>query len=527
MIKINGPIGAIEAGGTKFVCAFGSSLEDIKCSDNRIELPTGDNPHEKLVEVIQWFKNKEIEHGQSLKSIGIASFGPICLDRSSPQYGYITSTPKPNWSNFNIVGTVRSAFPGIPIGFDTDVNGAALGEWQWGAAQGLENFVYITIGTGIGAGGMINGRLLHGLMHPEMGHMRLRRIDGDSFPGVCAFHRDCWEGLCSGLAMRDRAGEPAEMLSANHEAWNFEIDYTAQAIVNIICALSPQRIILGGSVCKGGALGRDSFLNKVRGQIRVYLNNYIQSPCIVCPDVVNFIVSPALEDHAGIAGALLLGHHAQTSGKNNSTNEQECSCKMTDTCYSESWKKAFDIVKLENELINHRLTSLLATNAFLFTGVYFTFKLLFSDNHTPKIAYVSYMILYIVISMFGILSSYITGKGVRAASRQIRASSRWLYHTTKDAGKTYKNKVPLPPIVGIKTNFLLTKNEDSYKDEYQLGRDETDDIQIMSAGLIYMPHILFFTWIFFAIFGIAIFLLTIFSVDNQYPHILVSSCRFL
>ncbi|MHC1789002.1 ROK family protein [Solidesulfovibrio sp.] len=310
MIEINGPIGAIEAGGTKFVCAFGSSLEDIKCSNNRIELPTGDNPHETLAKVIQWFKRKEIQHGQSLKSIGIASFGPICLDKASPKYGYITTTPKPNWSNFDIVGTVQSDFPGITIGFDTDVNGAALGEWQWGAAQGLDDFVYITIGTGIGAGGMTNGKLMHGMMHPEMGHMILRRIHGDSFPGVCIYHNDCWEGLCSGVAISARTGIPAESLTADSEAWAYEAQYTAQAIVNIIYILSPQRIILGGSVSKGGKIGQSSFIKTLQKKTINLLNNYMPSDNAIHSIHRDFIVPPILGDLSGISGAFILGNHS-------------------------------------------------------------------------------------------------------------------------------------------------------------------------------------------------------------------------
>ncbi len=183
----------------------------------KASFPTGDDPARLLAEVFGWLRAQEERWG-ALQGLGIASFGPVDLDVSSPTYGWITSTPKPGWRNVDIVGKAKEIFPEIPIGFDTDVGGAALGEHAWGRASGLSDFVYITVGTGIGAGAMAGGRLVHGLVHPEMGHMLLPRIPGDSFPGVCPFHGACWEGLCSGPALQARTGMRAEEIPADHPA---------------------------------------------------------------------------------------------------------------------------------------------------------------------------------------------------------------------------------------------------------------------------------------------------------------------
>jgi len=307
MVMSEGPIGAIEAGGTKFICAFGSSLDDILTDNNRISIPTGTDPDRTLADVIAWFRQQETRHSVKMRAIGLACFGPVCLDVSSPEYGHITTTPKPNWSGFDIVGTLENAFPGLPVGFDTDVNGAALGEWQWGAAQGLDNFVYITIGTGIGAGAMVNGKLLHGMMHPEMGHMHLHRIDGDLFAGACEFHRDCWEGLCSGVAILQRTGKTAEALLPDHEAWGLEARYIAQAITNMIYILSPQKIIIGGSIMKGGQLGRDILFHNIQTNVLSDINSYLNIKILDRDSITYFITPPGLAHNSGIAGALLLG----------------------------------------------------------------------------------------------------------------------------------------------------------------------------------------------------------------------------
>ena len=297
-------VGAIEAGGTKFVCAVGTSPQDLI----RTEFPTGDRPAQVLSEVTNWLGEQQRTRG-NLQAIGIGSFGPVDLDNSSPTYGYITSTPKLAWKNTDIVGAVRRTFPDMPVGFDTDVNAAALGEYYWGSATGLEDFVYITIGTGIGAGGFAGGELLHGLVHPEMGHMLLRRVPGDTFEGACPFHGACWEGLCSGPAIMKRSGMPAPDLPPDHEAWSLETQYIAYALANIVCVLSPRRIIIGGSIRKAGRLGSDRFFQMIREKVQLALNGYVASPALG-EDIDGFIVPPLLGDDAGVCGAIALAQEA-------------------------------------------------------------------------------------------------------------------------------------------------------------------------------------------------------------------------
>jgi fructokinase len=301
-------VGGIEAGGTKFVCAVGRGPEDVRHARNRVEFATGDNPGRLITRVIDWLREKQQQ--EPLFAIGIASFGPVDLSSGSPKYGHITSTPKPGWANTDLVGPIQRALGNIPVGFDTDTNGAGLGEYFWGRASGLDDFVYVTIGTGIGAGGMVGGRLLHGLVHPETGHLRLPRIDGDTFKGTCIYHGDCWEGLCSGEAIRQRTGMPAEKLPPDHPAWAYETQYIGYAIANIICTLSPRRVIVGGSVSKGGQLGEDAFFRAVRQHVQTALNGYVVSPALIGDGIHDYIVAPLLGDDAGVCGAIALGQCA-------------------------------------------------------------------------------------------------------------------------------------------------------------------------------------------------------------------------
>lgn len=301
---MNALVGAIEAGGTKFVCAVGTCPQDLI----RTQFATGDNPDTVFSEVTNWFVEQQRQRGM-LQAIGIGSFGPVDLDKGSPTYGYITSTPKVGWSNTDIHGAVKMVFPHIPVEIDTDVNGAALGEYYWGNAAGLQDFVYITIGTGIGAGGMAGGQLLHGLVHPEMGHILLPRIPGDTFAGVCPFHGGCWEGLCSGPALLKRSGMSAELLPAEHEAWEMETQYIATAIATIVCVLSPRRVIIGGSVRKGGRLGSERFFQMIRAKVQLVLHDYIVSPALH-EEIGSFIVPPLLGDDAGVCGAIALAQQA-------------------------------------------------------------------------------------------------------------------------------------------------------------------------------------------------------------------------
>lgn len=293
--------GAVEAGGTKFVCLVGRGPDDVR---DQIRFPTS-APDTTLRETVSFFRSAADRFGR-LTSVGIASFGPVDLRPGSPTFGSITSTPKAGWSNVDMVGALRDAF-GVPVGFDTDVNAAALGEWRWGSARGLDTFVYLTIGTGIGGGGMVNGRLMHGLVHPEMGHVRIPHdLTADPFAGVCPFHGDCLEGLASGPAMNARWLKPAEQLPDQHPAWPLEARYLALALVNFICTVSPERIILGG-----GVMARDLLFPLLRQSVLELLNNYVRAEPLL-RDIDHYIVPPALGDRAGVMGALALAERVTT-----------------------------------------------------------------------------------------------------------------------------------------------------------------------------------------------------------------------
>ena len=299
MGPLNKLFGAIEGGGTKFICAVGTSPDDIRLE---IRIPTT-TPEETLGQAVRFFKEAERDLGK-LSALGVACFGPLDPRLDSASYGHILLTTKPGWSNTDVVGTLRSAFD-FPIGFDTDVNGAALGEWTWGAAQGLDTFIYLTIGTGIGGGGMVNGKLMHGLLHPEMGHIMISHDkERDPFEGACPFHQDCFEGLASGPAIEKRWAQKAETLPPDHHAWELEAHYVALGLVNFITALSPQRIIIGG-----GVGGREELLPLIRKNVQTILNGYVQSPSIT-KDIDEYIVPPGLGGRSGILGAIALAKDA-------------------------------------------------------------------------------------------------------------------------------------------------------------------------------------------------------------------------
>lgn len=287
--------GGIEGGGTKFVCAVGTSPEDMRAE---VRFPTT-TPGETLDQAISFFKGFD-----DLAAIGVACFGPLDPRPGSVTYGQILPTPKPGWTGADIVGTLGQAFD-IPIGFDTDVNGAALGELRWGAAQGLDTFIYLTIGTGIGGGAYVNGKLLHGLLHPEMGHIPLPHdLQQDPFEGVCPFHKDCFEGLASGVAMENRWGQPAATLPLEHPAWDLEAHYIANALASYIVTLSPQRIIMGGGVGQN-----EHLLKMVQQKTQSILNGYVKSPAIL-ENIQGYIVPPGLGNRAGVAGAIALAQLA-------------------------------------------------------------------------------------------------------------------------------------------------------------------------------------------------------------------------
>ena len=291
--------GGIEGGGTKFVCAIGNQKGQV-LAETRFPTTT---PDETIKRTVEFFQEQQQTFGE-IAALGFACFGPLDPDPASPTYGHILPTPKPHWTNADVVGPLQKAF-GLPIGFDTDVNGAALGEWRWGAAQGLHTFIYLTIGTGVGGGAMVEGKLLHGLLHPEMGHISLPHDhEKDPFEGNCPFHKDCLEGLCSGPAMEKRWGQRAETLAPDHPAWELEAHYLALAMQTYICTLSPQRIILGGGVPQ-----QPQLLPMVRQKTLALLNGYVQSPAIL-EHIDNYIVSPGLGSLAGVSGAFALAQQA-------------------------------------------------------------------------------------------------------------------------------------------------------------------------------------------------------------------------
>jgi fructokinase len=286
--------GGIEAGGTKWVCAAAPSPAEL---GETVTIPTT-TPGETIGRAAAFFD------GRDPVALGVGSFGPIDLRRSSPTWGHITTTPKPGWAHVDVVGALVEAL-GVPVGFDTDVNAAALGEHRQGAAKGLDTFCYITVGTGIGGGAMAEGRLVHGLLHPELGHMRVPHDhDRDPFAGICPFHGDCLEGLASGEAIRARWNRAGEELHGEPAVWELEADYLALGLVNVICTISPQRIVVGGGVVETPGL-----LPLVRARVRDLLAGYVAVPELT-EDLDSYIVPPALGRLAGVVGALVLAEQA-------------------------------------------------------------------------------------------------------------------------------------------------------------------------------------------------------------------------
>lgn len=283
--------GGIEGGGTKFVCAVGTGPDDLR--EIRFSTTT---PEETIARAIRFFRQVR----EPIAAIGIASFGPIDPNPASPTFGYVTTTPKPGWANTDFAGEVHRAL-GVPVGFDTDVNVAALGEHRWGAAQGLDTFIYLTVGTGLGGGGMVNGRLIHGMMHPEMGHIRIPHDwQTDPYPGACPYHGDCLEGLTCGPAIEGRWGQRGETLPPDHPAWELEAHYLALGLVNFILPLSPQRIIMGG-----GVMEQRHLFPRIQDRVRYFLNGYVKTPQIT-EDIEHYIVPPALGNRSGVLGAIAL-----------------------------------------------------------------------------------------------------------------------------------------------------------------------------------------------------------------------------
>jgi fructokinase len=290
--------GGIEAGGTKFVCVVGTGPDDIQAR-TRIDTTL---PGPTLDTAVEFFRDV-VASGADIAAIGIASFGPIELRPGHPDYGSITHTPKPDWSGTDMVGPFAEAL-GVPVGFDTDVNGAALAEGRWGAARGLGTFVYVTVGTGIGGGVVANGGPVHGLVHPEIGHVFVPRVEGDTFPGSCPYHGDCLEGMASGFAMQQRWGRRAEELEDDEFAVALatEASYLASGFRNIVYAIAPERIVFGGGVSEMPGL-----LPRVRAALTERLGGY---PGLPEHDGDGFVVSPALGGAAGSVGSLVLATRA-------------------------------------------------------------------------------------------------------------------------------------------------------------------------------------------------------------------------
>ena len=275
-------VGGIEAGGTKWLCAVGIGPDEIATTET---IPTT-TPAETIGRAIAFF-----ERQGAVAAIGIGCFGPVDLRPGSPTWGWITTTPKPGWANTDVAGVVGAGL-GVPVAFDTDVNAAALGEHRWGAAVGLDTFCYVTVGTGIGGGAIAGGQIVHGLLHPEFGHMRIPHdLDADPFPGSCPYHGDCWEGLAAGPALEARWGRPPRELVDEEPVWRLQAHYVALGLANVVAVLSPERIVLGGGVMEVPGL-----LELVRAEVDMLLAGYVATE----------IVPPALGRLSGALGAVAL-----------------------------------------------------------------------------------------------------------------------------------------------------------------------------------------------------------------------------
>jgi fructokinase len=283
-------IGAIEAGGTKFVCGIGNEHGEIA---ERISFPTR-GPEETMADVIAFFRDKQVE------AFGIGSFGPIGLNPSQPDYGCFTTTPKPGWAGYPMLAEMGRHFS-VPMRWDTDVNAAALGEATWGAAKGLGSCVYYTIGTGVGVGVYVEGKPVHGLVHPEGGHVLIRRHPDDTFAGNCPYHGDCLEGMAAGPALERRWQIKGSDIPADHEAWTLEAYYIGQAVAGTILLLSPEKVILGG-----GVMHQRQLFPLIREEVRRALNGYV-SAAAVQEGIDDYIIAPGLGDNAGLCGAVALG----------------------------------------------------------------------------------------------------------------------------------------------------------------------------------------------------------------------------
>ena len=284
--------GALEAGGTKFICALGDAQGDLHASTR---LETRD-PQATLAAVERWFQ-EITPPGATLRALGVGAFGPLDLTPGSARFGWITTTPKPGWRDTDLAGRLGRAL-GCPVRIDTDVNAAALAELRWGAGRGLASLAYVTVGTGIGAGIVHHGVPVHGMLHPELGHVRVRRHPQDAhFEGICPFHGDCLEGLASGPAIVARSGRRLEQAPAGHPIWTIESDYLGQLCALLVLSHSPHRIVLGGGVMQAG------LYPSIHERMRYWLGGYIASPAL---QEATYVGPPGLGGESGVRGALAL-----------------------------------------------------------------------------------------------------------------------------------------------------------------------------------------------------------------------------
>lgn len=296
-------LAGVELGGTKCVCILGTGPDDIRAEER---LPTL-APEVTLARIHAVIDEWRSAHGP-VAALGVASFGPLDLNPSSATYGYIRSTTKPAWSHTNLLGSIANTLR-VPVRLNTDVNGAALAEGRWGAATGLENFAYITVGTGVGVGLIVNGQPVQGFSHTEMGHVRIARMPGDLWPGACPFHGDCVEGLASGPAIEARTGAPAETLGPEHAAWNTVVHALAQLLHTIVLSTAPERILIGGGV----VASRSFLLERVRGELQRSLNRYLQLAELEA-GLDQYVAPPGLGTRAGPLGAIALAEDALRAG---------------------------------------------------------------------------------------------------------------------------------------------------------------------------------------------------------------------
>lgn len=290
--------GGVETGGTWCVCALGVGPRKLE----HIERFPTTAPEETIARIVEFFKS-----GPRPAAIGIGSFGPVDTDPMSPSWGSVTTTPKPGWRNVPVAAMVRDALA-VPVAFDHDVAMAALGEYRWGAGRDVSALSYVTVGTGIGTGLLIDGRPWHGLLHPEVGHIRVPHDHArDPFPGMCPSHGDCWEGLACGPAIEARWGMPGAALDHDHPAWELEAEYVALGVLSIVGVFSPQRIVLGG-----GVMDRPGLREQVREKLCRLVGGYLSTP-LLATDIERFLVAPRLDDDAGVLGAIAM---AQANNQN-------------------------------------------------------------------------------------------------------------------------------------------------------------------------------------------------------------------